>query len=552
MAQEVEAQPGQGGSEIQVRTKPAYPIEPWHEDYPVALDLPVPNPAPVYVRSRKQALERVVANLQGNTRREVWLMATEFFRRAPEDAVESLVALMDRSLGQPLLIDVVRNAIEAMGRMERVELEPALRRALEHPDGGVQQAAFAALATSGSPDSLRWCATQFLVGMDGRARAGWLRAVRMRLPDELVDLVGPIVKPDCPPIVRDMVLKEAMLMPPKAASQILAPLWELAAGDLKATLAGMRHAAEDGSGTAWLHGALTSDDLSSALRALRAVKGRELGMLREPVMKLSTSPRPEVRLAVAEALVGVEGEDVTRVFEQFAGEDELVETKSIALRELTQRGRPEAVAAMLEALATATGSRQQLVLRMLGQCGDPRCVDVYLERYRKAPPEEGRAFLVAIALSRAPNAPRALFDVYLESPRAVSKPDGGGGVLDTVSYVPILLPNLRGGEAQLLTFWSEIPKADYQRRAGYLNALVGVAVDREDRELANQVATLLREVLYDPKELPQLRVQALNALTRSWLDMDDVRRLTRLQDAGGKDESQAMRALVKDFLFEYF
>ena len=57
--------------------RPNYAFSVWHEDYPVALELPLPNPAPLYVRSRRQALERVVANLQGNGRREVWLMATD-------------------------------------------------------------------------------------------------------------------------------------------------------------------------------------------------------------------------------------------------------------------------------------------------------------------------------------------------------------------------------------------------------------------------------------------------------------------------------------------
>lgn len=538
--------------EIRRLEKPVYPFATWHADYPVPLDVPQPSPAPVYQRSKRQALEKIVANLQGNTRREVWLMATEFFGRAPDDAIEVLTALMDRSLGQPLLIDVVRNAIEAMGRMARPEFDEPLRRALEHPDASVQQAAFTALSTSGSLASLRWAAGQFLPGMDGRARAAWLRAVRLRLPDEVVSYYRALLETDVPPALRDLLVKEAIQLPPAKAAEVLRPLWDLANGELKAVIAGVLHGAGDGAGTAWLHAALQSEDLVLVVRALDHLKGRELGMLRDRVFELSTHARPEIRLGVAKVLAAVEGEDVVRVFEVCAGAEELIETKSIALRELARRGRTEPIDALLDSLETATGTRQQLVLRMLGQTGYARCVDVFRERFLKAPPEEGRGFLVGIALSRAPNAGRALFDLFLQEPRPVSKPDGGGNVLDTRNYVPILLPNLRGNEAQLLTFWPEIPKDDYVRRASYLHALTGIAVEREDPALAAPVAALLRTVLFDAKELPQLRLQALNALTRSWLDLDDVRKLTRLQDGSNQEETASMRALVKDFLFEYF
>lgn len=539
-------------SEIRRVEKPVYPFEVWHADYPVPLDLPLPNPAPVYQRSKRQALEKIVANLQGNTRREVWLMATEFFDRAPDDAVEVLTALMDRSLGQPLMIDVVRNAIEAMGRMGRPEFDEPLRRALEHSDASVQQAAFTALSTSGTLETLRWAAGQFLPGMDGRARAAWLRAVRVRLPAEVGKYYRALLETDVAPPVRELLVKEAVQLPPKEAAEVLRPMWDTANGDLKAQIAGVLHGAGDAAGTAWLHAALHSEDLVLVVRALDHLKGREPGPLRDRVLELSTHARPEIRLGVAKVLATIDGEDVTRVFEVCAGAEELIETKSIALRELARRGRPEAIDSLLDSLETATGSRQQLVLRMLGQTGHPRCVDVFRERFLKAPPEEGRAFLVGIALSRAPNAPRALFDLFLQDPRPVSKPDGGGNVLDTRNYVPILLPNLRGTEAQLLAFWPEIPKADYVRRASYLHALTGIAVEREDPALAAPVAALLRTVLFDVTELPQLRIQALNSLTRSWLDLDDVRKLTRLQDGSNQQESASMRATVKDFLFEYF
>lgn len=529
-----------------------YSFSTWHADYPVALDLPTPNLAPVYQRSRRQALERVAANLQGNTRREVWLLATDFFARAPEDAVEVLVGVMDRAFGQPMLVDVVRNAVDAMGRMERQEFDDALRRALEHPDASVRQAALCALGSSGKPETVRATASQFMTGMDGRSRIAWLRAARLRLPDECPKLYAQIMRAETPIAIRDLVLKEILLLPPAQGAVALEPIWEHAIGDFRVICAGVLHAAGRPSGTIHLDQCLRGEDAMLAAEAVKQLRGRDLGQLRDAVLRLSTHARPEVRLAVAQTLAGVEGDDVTATYEVLSGTDELVETKSIALRELTLRGRPDAVTAVIEQAASATGSRLQLLLRMLGASGDPRMVELFVKRFRESPPEEGRQFLVALALCRAPGSARALFDVYKGEVRAVSAKDSLGNQLDTRSYVPVILPNLRGQEQELLAMWPELDRKDYHRRALYLQALSGIGVERSSPALAKQVADLLRSVLFDVDEIPQLRIQALNALARPWLDLDDVRRLTRLQEASGRDGGDALRPLVKDFLFEYF
>ncbi len=114
-----------------------YGFTDWKPDFPVALVLPTPALPQTYQRSRRQAIERVVANLQGNTSREVWLMATDFFSRAPEDAVEPLIAAFDQRFGDK---DMVLNIVEAMGRAARPELIDCLQRSLEHPDDSVRDA----------------------------------------------------------------------------------------------------------------------------------------------------------------------------------------------------------------------------------------------------------------------------------------------------------------------------------------------------------------------------------------------------------------------------
>ena len=58
-----------------------YRLQPFHTDFPVPLEYP-PQNGREYDRTRRQMLERLVANL-GMARREAWQLATEFFWRGP-------------------------------------------------------------------------------------------------------------------------------------------------------------------------------------------------------------------------------------------------------------------------------------------------------------------------------------------------------------------------------------------------------------------------------------------------------------------------------------
>ncbi|MEO6597607.1 MAG: HEAT repeat domain-containing protein, partial [Planctomycetota bacterium] len=229
--------PGGGGATAPAQTAPAqtapaqaapaqgnpYNLKPFHADFPVVLDYPA-RLGLEYDRTRRQVLERLAANLQGNVRREAWHLATEFFWRAPEDAVEPLVAAMDRVFGNPALDDVVKNCVEAMGKMANEELDVPLQRALEHSNPNVRQAAFAALATSGKASTLPNMAAWF-ERMDGRARAAWLRSLRVRLGAEATPIFKQLMMADYQSAVRDQVLRETLQLPAANAAEILRGRW---------------------------------------------------------------------------------------------------------------------------------------------------------------------------------------------------------------------------------------------------------------------------------------------------------------------------------------
>jgi HEAT repeat protein len=523
-----------------------YRLAPYHADFPVALSYP-PMSGAEYDRTRRQILERLTANLQGNVRREAWLAATEFFWRAPEDAVAPLIEAMDRAFGNPALGDgdVVKNCIEAMGRMGNEAFDAPLRRALQHKNPSVQQAAFAALATCGKKETLRELAGAF-PNMDGRARGAWLRGVRMRLGADAVPILKDVMMKPYPVSVRDQVLQEALKMPPAAAAEILRDRWEEAVIEFKAIIAGVRHANGETAGTAWLRDSYASEDLGRVAMAIRNSAFGDVGELRNPLLALSTHLRPEIRLEVAKICTRIEGGDVADVYEVLAAPEESWEQRAIALRELTRRGRNKVVDVLLDELPTATGTRLTMIVNQLSASGDERAVPILVERFNKAPPGEGRPFLQGLAQNQSAAAAKAMFAIYRGEDRSVGR--SANGDLTTRSYLPTLFMNLRGNERTVLAEFLALEPQQWSLRAALLPTLVGIAADRTDPELQEALLAPVRQILFDRNELPQMRVLALNLLSRRWLTIEDALKLRNTRH----DEIPGLRALFADFLNDAF
>lgn len=519
----------------------------WSKDFPVALEFPTPRGNPTYDRSRRRALEQVVDNLRGNNRREVWLMATEFFHRAPDEAVDPLIAAMDRFAQVPAYSDVVQNVVEAMGRMGDERLDDALRRALEHPNAAVKQAAYAALGTSGKAETVR-ATFPFFLQMDGRARASWLRAARLKLGEGAVAFCRQLMETDLPVQVRDMVLKETLELPPKQAAQVLEPVWDIAQADFRMVIAGVFHAAGDIRGTTYLREAMASENPVVVVAAVNQAGKGDPGLLREDVLKLSTHVKSEVRHAVAGAAARMVGEDATGVLETLAAPDEAWEIRSIAIRALTARGNTRVTDVLLDEVGTATGTRLQRILDLLSASGDDRAPGIFATRFRLAPAGEGRPFLQALAFSRARTAFDALAELFLEEVRAVTDPERVGGQLNTVNYVPTLMLNLRDSASQLAAFWRTIPREDLARRAVLVPTVAGLAAEQQDPNNKKVLEDLLREIVLDRSEHPQLRILALNVMQQKIVTLDDAFRIK----GSIPDESPEMQRFFGDWLNEFF
>ncbi|MFN3240418.1 MAG: HEAT repeat domain-containing protein [Planctomycetota bacterium] len=527
-----------------------YKLEPFEPGFPVKLDYPR-MVGLEYSRTRRQALQRLASNLQGNTSRETWQLATEFFWRAPEDAGDPLIEAMDRAMSNPALGDVVRNCVEAMGKARNDEFDAALRRAVQHKSDGVRQAAYVALASSGSQQTLRRLAGDFTI-MTGRGREAWLRGVRLRLPEQRVQLLRQMMVADFPTRVRDQVLKEAAQLPVKEAAEVLRPRWGTAVDQFKAIVAGVLHANGEAAGTAYLRDAMLSENLDEVTWAVRHCAfgpdpDAAIGDLREVLLRLSTHLRPEIRLEVAKQLTRIDGDDVADVFEVMTAPDEIWEIRALATRELTRRGRGQLVSVLLEELPTATGTRLQAIINQLSASGDPRAVPVLVERFEKAPEGQGRPFVQAIAQNGSDAAAEALFDLFAGPEKLVTRSDDNP--LTTRSYLPTLFLNLRGSEHVIVDRFLKLPKEQWELRARVMGTITGYAADRrQDQELVEKCVEPVRKVLFDQSELPQLRVLALNLLTRNWLTIDDAMRLKRMI----RKEQPGLRGLFADFLNNAF
>lgn len=538
-------EPSAAVGEAAAKAPNPYRLSPFEPEFPVALEYP-PQLGLEYVRTRRQILERLAANLQGNVRRDAWLLATEFWRRAPEDGVDALVAAMDRAFGKQGLDDAVKNCVEAMAAMGDARLDPALRRALQHPNPVVQQAAFQALGTAGSPATVRELASAF-GKMDGRARAAYVRAVRLRLPrDEAIVLLREVVMSGLGIAVRDLALKEALQLPAADAAAVLGGRWGEAVGEFKAILAGVLHAAGDSRGTTWLLESFAGEDLERTQFAVKHATFGELGELRDGLFALASHPRADVRYELARALARAPGDDVADVYELLIGPDETIDTRNLAMRELSRRGRTKAVEALLAEAPAASGTRLQQILSQLAASGDARAVPVLVERFQLAPDGESRPFLQALSQNQSEAAAAALMAIYRGPEKVVGR--GNQGVLTTRNYVPTVMLNLRGPERAVLAAFLALPKSDWRCRAPMLPTLAGIAADRMDAGLQAAMVEPLRRIVFDREELPQMRILALNLMARRWLTIEDVLRLRNEH----REESPGLRAFVADFLNDMF
>ena len=515
-------------------------FEVWHADFPGAPEIPYLSPRQPgrwYDRTPRQALESIAAKLQGNCSRDAWLMAKDFFSRIdPEDA-DVLVTTLDRAMQANDQTDLAENVVDAIGRARAPQAADALLRALEHQRMSIRNKAMIALRGSGTAEAVMTARRMFPV-VDGRGIEGWIRAAREHLPPETLVteyqriLADPQLEPS-----RTFVVENALALPPSQALDVFRQWIGHEPASVYATICGLRHAVGDSGGTVLLIDLLKRSEPQQRLAALQALRFGGAEELLDRILPLTNDPDPQVRLAVVGVLAPIRLETVGRALETMSI-DESQDVRRAAMRELVVRGRRQVIDDLIDTVRSGTGSRLRLALEDLIAIRDGAAVPAMVERMAVMPEIEKRDMLRAISLTTAAEAFAPLREVFVGEDAFAA---------ENRSYISYLMINCRGAEHQVLELFESLPKADYERRGLILGTLSAVAADREEPELSAAVHALLRRLLFDRDEIPQMRLSALGHLRRD-LRLDDMRSISDL----ARDEEPSMRKALTDFLFEFY
>lgn len=526
---------------------PAHPLgfETWDEQFPIRLQLSPRVPGRWYAFSRRQALERVIANLQGNCTREAWLFAKDFFHRAPEEAIEPLIETMDRAFLSPGLGELVQNTVEAMGRMADPRFADALLRALEHDRANVRNAALQSMARSGTPDVVRRTYTM-LPFLDLTSKRHWIESARIQLGANALPMYAELLQSGAP-IPFQVMLDEVLKMPPAQAAELLRSLWPDARGDLKVIIAGVFHAVGDGAGTAVLQQALRGGDATLVRLAIQGTRAGDLQPLLEDILRQTLHPDADVRAEAVLTIADLPGENITDTLQLLAATSDDWIVQAEALAALVRRGHRDEMDRIIEQLNTVTGTALSRALDLVQATGDGVAVPVILARYAKTPPGEGRGFLQAIAFTRAPEAFEPLTNLFLGEERAVEPTPTVGVVKTTMNYIPTLLLNLEGVEQEMIQLFHDLPREDVRRRAYMLDTLGKNAAEHEGAAASTQIYGLMRGMVLDRQESPQMRLAALTYLRRD-LTLEDAMAIKGILS----EEDMPMRRALSDFLFDLF
>ena len=133
--------------------------------------------------------------------------------------------------------------------------------------------------------------------------------------------------------------------------------------------------------------------------------------------------------------------------------------------------------------------------------------------------------------------------LFLEPEGPISR----GNDYTTLTYLGVVLANLDSSSHELLGLFDELDPSDYRRRAILLHTVSGMAGLSDDAEFAERTRALQRRILRDPKEIPQLRLMALQDLRRA-MTIADAKALQKML----RKESPGMARALQNFLHEYF
>lgn len=518
-------------------------LTPWHADFPVAVELSPRMPGRWYDRTKRQALTKLVANLQGNCTANAWPHAKMFFENPPPAGAADLLAdAAETNFTNPGLASYLENLADAMARVGDESLTPVLLKLLDHPNEAVAAKAMTGLAGCGTRQAVL-DAEQRLDRVTLRARADWLRAVARRAPQDVEAIFSRYLAKPRFPVEVQTILEEAGKLPPAQGAKIVAPMLVPGAAtpDVALVAAGLTHRAGDSGGTVRLREFLAHDNPVLKVQAIKAAMTGDYQKLLDDILKLAVYEDANVREAVAQALIDVPGENIDETL-MTLGADVAMPVRMAALRALAKRGKRYHLDELITRVRTASGTNLSTALQDISASGDPTALAVIYERFKAVPAEEKRGYMQALAYSRVPSVFATLREIFLGDEVVL-----GGSGLTTMSNAALLMPNIEGAVPQMVELYDQLPPGDYRRRAHLIRSIANAISIAESDSVRARGLELYRKVWSDRSVIPQLRLEALS-YHRRYLDLDAV---MSIKD-GLKEESEPMRWALSDWLHEYY
>jgi len=116
-----------------------------------------------------------------------------------------------------------------------------------------------------------------------------------------------------------------------------------------------------------------------------------------------------------------------------------------------------------------------------------------------------------------------------------------------VTFLGVHFSNLGWASDEIISLLGELPRADYRRRAALVHALANVAGIDPVQESSQRIYDVFREIVFDVKEVPQMRILALDYLRRDVCTADAMKLKARLPKA-----PKGLRGYFSDYLLEFF
>ena len=117
----------------------------------------------------------------------------------------------------------------------------------------------------------------------------------------------------------------------------------------------------------------------------------------------------------------------------------------------------------------------------------------------------------------------------------------------SVTFLGIQFSNMHESIHEIIGLLQSLPRQGYRRRAALVHAVANVAGARSDEPWTKDVYAALRRIVFNRKEIPQMRLLALEYLRKD-VRLEDAMELKRAL----RRENRQMRSYFSDYLLEYF